>query len=208
MLKDNPLLDKIWTKKNPCYIERKYEKEHILRLKYIFGNNISGNIVEFGGGSGSVSIMLSKVAKKLTIVDYSPQMIKELKKTLKLNKIHMKNITIVNEKMENYKENLKDADYIIFTFSMSFSNINKTIKNITDNSKIGCKIIIAETLKPIIFDMRTDLNKEHKINNTKWKNNLLKIEKSFNKNLSWKLLKKDIKGNRIPNLILHYTKIK
>lgn len=135
-------------------------------------------------------------------------MIKVIKKTLKLNKIPMKNITIVNEKMEDYNENLKDVDYIVFTFCMSFSNINKTMKNITDNSKIGCKIIITETLKPIIFDMRTDLKNEDKINNTKWKNNLLKIEKSFNKNLFWKLLKKEIKGNGIPSLVLHYIKIK
>ena len=56
--------------------------------------------------------------------------------------------------------------------------------------------------------MRTDLNSKQKKYNTKWKNNLLKIEKSFNKNLSWKLLKKEIKGNGIPSLVLYYIKIK
>lgn len=179
-------------------------------FKNIFDNNISGNVVQFGRGSysGIWSVILSKISNNLTIVDYSLPMIKVIKKTLKLNKIPMKNITIVNEKMENYNENLKNADHIIFSYSMSFSNINETMKNITDNSKIGCKINIAETLKPIIHNMRTDLNSKQKKYNTKWKNNLLKIEKSFNKKLSWKLLKKEIKGNGIPSLVLYYIKIK
>lgn len=94
---------------------------------------------------------------------------------------------------------------------MSFSDINKTIKNLDKNCKMGCKIRIAETMKSIILTMRTDLSQEVLEKQKKWKTNLLKIEKLFDKNKNWKKEKKVIGGSKyhsIPDLILHYTKVK
>ena len=71
---------------NHEYVERKRDKRDIFRFKYIFGNNISGNMVQFRGGSqsGIWSVILSKISSNLTIVDYLPPMIKVIKKNIKI----------------------------------------------------------------------------------------------------------------------------
>ena len=197
-----PILHETWiTAKNQQ--ETKFEDRDLTHFNNRFGKNISGNIVQFGGGSGGgiYSYILAQISTKLTIVDYSPAMIKIIKKTFKLNNLSTKNIDIVCDIMESYNKNLPQADFVIFTWSISFSNLNKTIKNITKNCKKGCKIIIAETLRPILASMRTDLSKEKHLEMIKWKNNLLKIEKLFNKNKAWKkTYKKKILGRNIPSL--------
>lgn len=203
-----PLLHETWIIAKD-HQEIKFEDRHLKIFNNKFGKNISGNIVHFGGGSGGGiwSYILAKNATKLTIVDYSPAMIKIIKNTFKLNNLSTKNIDIVCDLMESYNKNLPQADFVIFTWSMSFSNLNKTIKNITKNCKKGCKVIIAETLRPILASMRTDLSKETRSEMIKWKNNMLKIEELFNKNKEWKKSqKKEILGRGIPDLMLYYKK--
>ena len=54
MIKDKPIGYKEWVKNNnPDYLEKKYVEKHNLIFKNIFDNNISGNVVQFGGGSYS-----------------------------------------------------------------------------------------------------------------------------------------------------------
>jgi 2-polyprenyl-3-methyl-5-hydroxy-6-metoxy-1,4-benzoquinol methylase len=210
MPKRQPIFNKVWMDaKN--HTEKMCNENHLRIFKYRFGEKITGNVVQFGGGSmsGVWSVILSKTADHLTVVDYSPAMVKIIKKTIKLNKISIDNLSIVCERMEKYNKNLGKADYVVFTYCMSFSNLSSTIKNITKHCKPGCKIIISETLKPLLFSMRTDLTKEGRSMQRRWKNNLLKIEGLFNKHPSWKKTKKkEVLGSSIPDLMLYYTRKK
>ena len=67
---------------------------------HIFGGDISGNVVQFGGGSGVGlwSMILSKMSDKLTVVDYSPAMVKNIKKTFELNSFLLDNVSIVEQR--------------------------------------------------------------------------------------------------------------
>tara|TARA_X000000950_G_scaffold44431_1_gene50264 strand:- start:4212 stop:4868 length:657 start_codon:yes stop_codon:yes gene_type:complete len=188
------------------FIENYYDwfKNNILK-------NINGNILQIGGGSGLISVILSKFTNELIVLDYSLNMLNIVKKTIKLNLNSSKNIKFVEEKIENYTE-LSNIDNIIFTYSMSFSDVNKTIKNLDKNCKIGCKIFILESFKPFIQLMRTDLIKKDKKYFLKWKNNSLKIEKLLDNNKNWKKISKKkiihyFKSEN-PVIILNYIKIK
>ena len=206
MLKQ-PIFNKGWLEAD--YKEQLVEQKYYNAFKYKFGDKIKGNIVQFGGGSSSGiwSAILSKMAKHLTVVDYAPNMIKVVKKTFKLNKYSTDNVTFVCERMEKYNTNLETADYVIFTRSLSFSNLPATIKNLTKNCKPGCKVIIVETLKPLLTSMCTNMPKDTLYEHKRWKNNLLKIEGLFDKHSSWKKTKKkQILSGQIPDLHLFYEK--
>ena len=122
-------------KKFRLYNSKKFDVIFIENYFNWFNNNIlkniKGNILQIGGGSqsGLISVILSKITNQLTILDYSLNMINIVKKTIKLNLNSSNEIKFVQEKMENYSE-LHNIDNIIFTFSMSFSEIDKTIKNL------------------------------------------------------------------------------
>jgi hypothetical protein len=198
------------------YFSQKRDKIFIDKYFNWFKNilkNINGNILQIGGGStsGMISVILSKFTDELIVLDYSLNMLNIVKKTIKLNLNSSKNIKFVEEKMENYTE-LSNIDNIIFTYSMSFSDVYKTIKNLDKNCKIGCKIFIMEAFKPFVALMRTDLIEKDKKYFLKWKNNSLKIEKLLDKNKNWKKnsKKKIIKSftSETPVIILNYIKIK
>lgn len=198
------------------YFSQKRDKIFIDKYFNWFKNilkNINGNILQIGGGStsGMISVILSKFTDELIVLDYSLNMLNIVKKTIKLNLNSSKNIKFVEEKMENYTE-LSNIDNIIFTYSMSFSDVYKTIKNLDKNCKIGCKIFIMEAFKPFVALMRTDLIEKDKKHYLKWKNNSLKIEKLLDKNKNWKKnsKKKIIKSftSETPVIILNYIKIK
>ena len=198
------------------YFSQKRDKIFIDKYFNWFKNilkNINGNILQIGGGSGAgmISVILSKFTDELIVLDYSLNMLNIVKKTIKLNLNSSKNIKFVEEKIENYTE-LSNIDNIIFTYSMSFSDVNKTIKNLDKNCKIGCKIFIMEAFKPFVALMRTDLIEKDKKYYLKWKNNSLKIEKLLDKNKNWKKnsKKKIIKSftSETPVIILNYIKIK
>ena len=205
---------------NPKKFRYNSKKFDVIFIKHYFNwfnnnilKNIKGNILQIGGGSqsGLISVILSKITNQLTILDYSLNMINIVKKTIKLNLNSCNEIKFVQEKMENYSE-LHNIDNIIFTFSMSFSEIDKTIKNLDKNCKIGCKILIIETMKPFIELMITNLIKKDKKFYLNWKNNSLKIEKLLDNNKNWKKIYKTkiIKGfkSNLPIIILNYIKIK
>ena len=118
-----PIFNKEWLEEDSK--EQIVQKNHYNTFKYKFGDKIKGNIVQIGGGSNSSiwSAILSKMATHLTVVDYAPNMIKVVKKTFKLNKYSTDNVTFVCERMEKYNTNLETADYVIFTYSLSFSNL-------------------------------------------------------------------------------------
>jgi len=208
-----PISDKAWLDKNSKWNQiLKYTPEKLLmvkkNVKYYLGNGIKGNVIQIGAVR-TFSLYLYTIATNLTIVDYSDPAIKASKGTFTKNSYSTKNVTFVTERMEKYSK-LKSADYILFTFSMSFSSIPDTIKNLDNNCKVGCKIIIIETLKSLLNSLRTDFSKKELNDKIKWKNNILLIEKLFKKNSKWKLTKKEIKTNEfngLPNLILHYVKI-
>ena len=202
-----PIFHKGWLEAD--YKEQLVQQNDYKIFKYKFEDQITGNIVQFGGGSNSGiwSAILSKMAKHLTVVDYAPNMIKVVKKTFKLNKYPTDNVTFVCERMEKYNTNLETADYVIFTYSLSFSNLPATIKNLTKHCKPGCKVIIAETLKPLLMSMCTNLLKDALSEQKLWKNNLLKIEGLFDENPFWKKTKKkQILRAQIPSMHLFYEK--
>ena len=140
---------------NPKKFRYNSKKFDVIFIEHYFNwfnnnnlKNIKGNILQIGGGSqsGLISVILSKITNQLTILDYSLNMINIVKKTIKLNLNSCNEIKFVQEKMENYSE-LHNIDNIIFTFSMSFSEIEKTIKNLDKNCKIGCKILHITSAK-------------------------------------------------------------
>ena len=212
MVLKKPINNKEWLSKTTRFNQiLEYTPEKLLmvkkNVKYFLGNNIKGNVIQIGAVR-TYSLYLSTIATNLTIVDYSDAAIKASKGSFDKNSYSTKNVTFVTERMEKYSK-LKSADYILFTNSMSFSSIPDTIKNLDNNCKVGCKIIILEVLGSLLSSLRTDLSKKELNEKIKWKKNLLLIEKLFKKNPKWELSKKEIKQLEPGpiQLVLHYTKI-
>jgi len=198
--KNKPIFDPIWMNPN----EHKYSpllcgENNRSFFKYILCNyydNLSGNIIQFcaGSSSGLWSYIISKLTNELTIIDYSQPMLDIVKKKLTLNEAH-NNINTICQRMETYTD-LLNADYILYTFCMSFSNITETVKNLTNNTQKGCVVIIMETSKPIMKS------------NHEWANNLLLIEPTFNSyETSWALIDSYCKITIEPIIVYVYQRI-
>ena len=197
---NDPILNHIWIHPNENkYLPSFCGENNWSFFKYILNkhyHNLSGNIIQFGAGSSSGlwSYILSKLTDVLTIIDYSQPMLDIVKKTLTLNEAH-DNINTICQRMETYTD-LLNAKYIIYTFCMSFSNITETVKNLTNNTKKGCVVIIMETTKPIMKS------------NHVWANNLLLIEPTFESyDTSWALIDSYCTTTIEPIIVYVYERI-
>ena len=195
---NKPIFNNIWL--NPTkYLPLLCGENNWSFFRYILSDyydNLYGNIIQFGAGSSSGlwSYILSNLTNELTIIDYSQPMLDIVKKTLTLNKAH-NNINSICQRMETYTD-LLNADYILYTFCMSFSNIAETVKNLTNNTQKGCVIIIMETSKPIMKS------------NHVWANNLLLIQPTFESyDTSWILIDSYSTATIEPIIVYVYQRI-
>lgn len=149
---------------------------------------------------------------KIVNVDYSPAVIENTKELLKINKEYINknsDIKLVCQRMEKYTD--LDVDLIYFYFSLSFSDVKKTIRNLEKNCKKGSFILINEIMKPFIYAKYiTKFNEyytkeKHDVDN-KWKKNIVLIKKLLDKSKKFKHINNYVSLNYspIPALTLIY----
>jgi SAM-dependent methyltransferase len=175
-------------------------------------NNSNKKIIEVGTGSGELLIILSNIFNYVRGIDFSQKMIDNAKEILRVNKHLIKSgsdVDAIVSNMEDY-DNYNVFDIILFSLSLSFSNVKKTIENLKKNCKKGTIIIIRETLRSFVYlEYVIKIDKKHKINKEKdqlkkWSNNIILLEKIMDYN--FKKIDKNVVINKgMPLLQLVYV---
>jgi hypothetical protein len=219
----DPIFDKAWL--NEKVYLKKWSPKQINTIKNktkitfseIFNDIKSIKKCLIIGLNAETLIGMSYLFKNIKIinVDYSPAVIENTKELLKLNKEHINKISdikLVCQRMEKYTE--LDADLIYFHYSLSFSDVKKTIRNLEKNCKKNTVILIEEIMYPFIYAKYiTKFNeyytKERHDVYIKWKKNIVLIKKLLDKSKKFKHINNYVSRNysSIPTLTLIYKVI-
>lgn len=209
--------EKVYLKKwSPKYINKIQSRSRIF-FSEIFNDLGSIKNCLIIGMNAETLIGLSYLFKNIKIinVDYSPAVIENTKELLKINKEYInKNsgIKLVCQRMEKYTD--LDVDLIYFYYSLSFSDVKKTIRNLEKNCKKNTFILINEIMKPFIKtkyitkfnEFHTKENHDHAI---KWKKNIVLIKKLLDKSKKFKHINNYVSliYSEFPTLTLIYKVI-
>lgn len=119
-------------------------------------------ILDIGGGNGYDSIPLAKIGHKITIVDYSQNMLNKAKLVLKKN--HLTNVELINCDLNNIKDKLtKKFDVILCHNVLSYvDDEKKSLKIILSLLKRNGILSImqinrySEVIYPLVFEKNID----------------------------------------------------
>ena len=104
-------------------------------------------IIEYGAGTGRVTIPLVKDGKFVYAIDNEQLMLNKLDENLKNNNIDVsKSVNIINANMIDYKH-FEMAECIImpltvFNYILTDEEQNRCLKNISDSLKSGWKLVL------------------------------------------------------------------
>lgn len=104
-------------------------------------------IVEYGAGTGRITIPLAKSGKTVYAIDNEELMLSKLKNNLENTNVDVaKNVNIINANMIDYKH-FEMAECVImpltvFNYILTNEEQNRCLKNISESLKYGGKLVL------------------------------------------------------------------
>lgn len=146
-----------WEKLAPKYTDKyNLNKDTTLihqKLKDIIGYDKT--ILEIGCGSGNFTVLMACYAKNIIGVDFSLDMLQELKK--RISKENLENIRTVNSKWEDYIVKNR-VDYIVSVNSLyRIKDIQSTLQKINDTVLTGA-VLIRTVQRPLLYPLYKKCN--------------------------------------------------
>ena len=127
------------------FLENTIEKNKFSNWRKNLLENLEGNILEIGVGTGK-NLKYYNKNTKVTGIDLSLKMLNKAKQ--KLDKLKNKNITLKQMDAQNLKFKLNSFDYVVCTFVLcSVPDPVKVVKNMKKVCKTNGKILMLEHAK-------------------------------------------------------------